>query len=414
MLPHMTQVRSEQQSRQTVSSATRRRLEQESGSLAAISVAAMTERLPWFRRLNADQRAGVLLVTQNGVTNFVAWLGSPDETIRLTAEAFRNAPRDLARRISLRHTVELVRVAIEAFERELPTHAATDQEHQILTEGILRFGREIAFAAASIYASAAEMRGAWDARLEALVVDGVVRGEVDDALVSRASALGWDAELPVAVLVGSPPPEPRPGVESEPLAAVRRTATRLGRSILLGVQGARLVVLLSGATDGSSDPAEATAAGLAEAFGPGPVVVGPTVSGLTSAHHSAHEAMQGLRAVAGWAAAPRPVAASELLPERAIAGDRYARAQLIDHIVTPLAEASGELTLTLTSYLDGGGALEACARALFVHANTVRYRLRRVTEITGYDPTDARSALVLRIALIIGRLDGSDPPPPAR
>jgi DNA-binding PucR family transcriptional regulator len=416
MLPHMTQARPEQPSRQTVSSATRRRLEQESGALAAISVAAMTERLPWFRRLNADQRAGVLLVTQNGVTNFVAWLGSPDETIRLTAEAFRNAPRDLARRISLRHTVELVRVAIEAFERELPTHAVTEQERQILTEGILRFGREIAFAAASVYASAAETRGAWDARLEALVVDGVVRGEVDDALVSRASALGWDAELSVTVLVGSPPPEPRPGAESEPLAAVRRTATRLGRSVLLGVQGARLVVLLSGAPERPvHDPNEVSAGErLAEAFGPGPVVIGPTVPALTSAHHSAHEAMQGLRAVAGWADAPRPVAASELLPERAIAGDRYARIQLIDQVVTPLAESSGELTVTLTSYLDGGGALEACARALFVHANTVRYRLRRVTEITGYDPTDARSALVLRIALIIGRLDGSDPPPSPR
>ena len=39
-----------------------------------------------------------------------------------------------------------------------------------------------------------------------------------------------------------------------------------------------------------------------------------------------------------------------------------------------------------------------------VHPNTVRYRLRRVSEVTGYNPTDPRDALVLRLALIIGRL----------
>ena len=162
----------------TVSARTRRRLEQASGALATAVVSAMSQRLTWFRRLSADQRAGVLLVTQTGVTNFVAWLGEPGQTIRLTAEAFRTAPRDLARRISLRQTVELVRVAIEVFEQQLPLLAGNDRERQLLVEGILRFGREIAFAAARVYASAAENRGSWDRRLEALVIDNLVSGSV--------------------------------------------------------------------------------------------------------------------------------------------------------------------------------------------------------------------------------------------
>jgi len=392
----------------SVSPDTRRRLQRASGGLAATSTAAMAERLPWFHRLSADQRAGVLLVTQAGVSNFVAWLATPGETIRLTAEAFRNAPRDLARRISLRQTVELVRVAIEAFEQQLPQHAADDDERRALIEGILRFGREIAFAAASVYATAAESRGAWDARLEALVVDGVVRGEVNDALVSRASALGWDAEHPVTVLVGTPPPVDHAENQSEPLWVVRRTAIRLGRPVLLGVQGTRLVVLLSGETPEQHTPAEHAEPGLTarltKAFGAGPVVIGPTAPNLAAAHRSARQALHGLRAVVGWADAPRPVRADDLLPERALAGDPDAKAALLDRVVTPLAVAGGELSRTLTSYLDGGGALESSARALFVHPNTVRYRLRRVSEITGYDPTDARDALVLRIALILGRM----------
>jgi DNA-binding PucR family transcriptional regulator len=372
----------------------------------------MAERLAWFRRLSADQRASVLLVTQTGATNFVAWLNEPRENIRLTAEAFRRAPRDLTRRISLRRTVELVRVAIEVFEHQLPLLAGDDHERQLLVEGILRFGREAAFAAATIYAHAAESRGAWDARLEALVVDGVVRGEVDDALVSRSSALGWDAALPVTVLVGSPPLESGP----EPLAALRRTATRLGRAVLLGVQGPRLVALLSGRLPGPGHPPAEPADGdatptrrMAEAFGPGPVVVGPTAPNLAAAYLSARDALQGARAVFGWPDAPRPVASDDLLPERALAGDPHARAQLVGRVVEPLRAAGGELARTLACYLEGGGSLESCARALFVHPNTVRYRLRRVSEITGLDPTDPRHSLVLRIALVAGRLHDAEP-----
>ena len=49
-------------------------------------------------------------------------------------------------------------------------------------------------------------------------------------------------------------------------------------------------------------------------------------------------------------------------------------------------------------------SLEATARALFVHANTVRYRLGRVSEQVGWDATDARDGLMLHMAIIVGRL----------
>lgn len=42
-----------------------------------------------------------------------------------------------------------------------------------------------------------------------------------------------------------------------------------------------------------------------------------------------------------------------------------------------------ELEATLRAYLDADGSLQACAEALHVHTNTVRYRLRRVGELTG-------------------------------
>ncbi|MHB8796816.1 MAG: helix-turn-helix domain-containing protein, partial [Candidatus Nanopelagicales bacterium] len=55
-------------------------------------------------------------------------------------------------------------------------------------------------------------------------------------------------------------------------------------------------------------------------------------------------------------------------------------------------------------------SLEATARALFIHPNTVRYRLRRIADLTGHSPTDARGAFTLRVGLTLGRLAGEDLP----
>ncbi|SHF40906.1 DNA-binding transcriptional regulator, PucR family [Streptoalloteichus hindustanus] len=381
-----------------LSATTLRKLERASGGMAAASITAMERQLPWFRRLSADQRSGVLLVTQNGVAGFVAWLRDPQQALRLTAEAFRGAPRDLARWVSLRQTVELVRIAIEVFEQQLPTLAADDAERAVLTEAVLRYGREIAFAAATSYAAAAEARGAWDARLEALVVDGIVRGDAEESLLSRAAALGWDPAAEATVLVGNPTSDDPPAV----LYEVRSRAARAGRPVLIGVQGSRLVVVLAGPVDGPAGADVLTR--MAAAFGAGPVVAGPTLSSLAEAHRSAQDALSGLRAVVAWPAAPRPVRSTDLLPERALAGDPEAERQLVDNVVRPLVDAGGSLLETVDAYLEVGGVLESCARQLFVHPNTVRYRLRRVTELTGRNASDPRDALVLRVALAVGRL----------
>jgi DNA-binding PucR family transcriptional regulator len=381
-----------------VSARTLRIIERASGELAAASVTAMEQRLPWFARLPADQRANVLLIAQTGVAGFVEWFHDPKTAFQLSADAFRSAPRDMYHWVSLRHTVELVRLALEVLEQRLPDLAGDAAERAVLTEAVLRYGREIAFTAATSYAAAAEARGAWDARLEALVVDGIVRGDAEESLLSRAAALGWDPGGEATVLVGRPSADDPPTV----IYGVRSRAARIGRPVLLSVQGSRLVVVLGGRTDRAADHDLLTR--LADSFGAGPVVAGPTVADLGEAHRSASDALSGLRAVVGWPGAPRPVRSADLLPERALAGDPEAERQLIDRVARPLEEAGGSLLETVDAYLEAGGTLEGCARQLFVHPNTVRYRLRRVSEITERNPGDARDALVLRVALTVGRL----------
>jgi DNA-binding PucR family transcriptional regulator len=103
------------------------------------------------------------------------------------------------------------------------------------------------------------------------------------------------------------------------------------------------------------------------------------------------------------------VAADDLLAERAIAGDERAKQQLLDEVYRPLTESGAAVLETVTAFLEQASSLEATARLLFVHPNTVRYRLRRVTDVTGLIPTNGRSAFTLRIALTLGRLEPAKP-----
>ena len=356
----------------------------------------MGDRLPFFAELEASQRASVSLVVQTAIVNFVEWMTDPDSNINYTARAFELMPQDLTRRMPLRHSVDMVRVTMEFFEEVAPLLARTDEQLTALTLGILKYSRDLAFSAATAYADAAEARGTWDSRMEASVVDAVVRGDTGPELLSRAAALNWDTTAPATVVVGTPPP----GREGNASQEVRDIAIRHGRAALTDVHGTWLVAIVSG----QLTPTEKVFGDLLNAFSDGPVVIGPTAPMLTAAYHSASEAISGMNAVAGWRGAPRPVPARELLPERALMGDASAIAALHTDVMRPLADAGPTLTETLDAYLDCGGAIEACARKLFVHPNTVRYRLRRIADFTGRDPTQPRDAYVLRVAATVGHL----------
>jgi DNA-binding PucR family transcriptional regulator len=392
---------------ETVPDSLLRRLKQYSGRLATEAVSAMHERLPFFAELEASQRASVALVVQTAVVNFVEWMRDPHSNVSYTAQAFELVPQELTRRIALRHTVDMVRVTMEFFEEVVPVLGGSEEQLTALTVGILKYSRDLAFTAATAYANAAEARGTWDSRMEASVVDGVVRGDTGPELLSRAATLNWDTTAPATVVVGTPAPSRDSSADSERASQrVRDVAIRHGRAALTDVHGTWLVVIVSGHVS----PTEKFLGDLLQAFSDGPVVIGPTAPMLTAAYHSASEAISGMNAVAGWSGAPRPVLARELLPERALMGDASAIVALHTDVMRPLADAGPTLIETLEAYLDCGGAIEACARKLFVHPNTVRYRLKRITDFTGRDPTQPRDAYVLRVAATVGQLNYPTPP----
>lgn len=348
------------------------------------------EDLPWFGTLPAEARSYVGLVVQKGLSTFAQWLRTPGQPHPVGPEVFAAAPRELTRAVNLKQTVQLIRIAVGVVEEAVPSLAAPGEE-EMLTAAVLRYSRELAFAAADVYASAAEARGAWDARVEAGVVDALVRGHAGELTLSRASSLGW-SRVDWVVALAAPAP-----VDLD-VTQLRAAARHSGLSLLTGEASSALVLVVGGTT-----AVEGAVQQLAAALPPEPVVVGPVAAELVSASPSVQEALAGLAAVRAWPQAPRPVAASALLAERAVLGEEAARRRLVEEVYRPLQQAGGDLLLTAAAYLEGGGSVEGTGRALFLHANTVRYRLRKLSDTTGYDLTAPRDALVVRLALLLGR-----------
>lgn len=382
-----------------------------SGELATVTLKRLEDTLPWYADMPPGRRSAVGLVAQAGISSFISWYDDPRSTPWIAADVFGAAPRELLRSVSLQQTLQLIRVTVEVVEERVADGGVD------LREAILLYSREIAFAAADVYARAAEARGLWDARLEALVVDSILTGETDDELPSRIAALGWHGHGEVSVLVGTTPP-------ILDVDQLRRTARHMQADVLIGVQGKRLVLVIgrseppvtAGTANGDEAIGTASALTFAEiatelepGFGPGHLVLGHAVPTLVEASRSARAALAGFAVARAWRHAPRPVQADDLLPERALAGDPLARTTLIERIYRPLKAHSTELVTTLWCYLDNGRSLEATARELFVHPNTVRYRLKRVSDVIGWDATGAREALILQSALILGSIAEHEP-----
>ncbi len=340
---------------------------------------ARLQALPWFTALDANTRSYISVVVQGGAAGFLRWLEEPGR-MSTADDAFAAVPRALTQTVSLEQTVELVSEAVQAFEDAAP-EVAPGRETE-MRSAVDRYGRALAFAVARVYARAAEKRGAWDARLQALVVDALVAGSDERVVAARAAVLEWDATLAVRVLAA----RPRVGAD-----ALLESLQRQAVPTLASVHGAAVVVVAP------ASHALLVALSLAAAG----VVVGDEAPSLAAAGPSARGALAGLDALAA-RPGERVLEASDLLPERALAGDVEARAALVNRGFRTLDH---DLTQTLDALLGAGGALEPAARALPVHVNTLRNRLAKIESLTGYDPRESSGRFALQVAQVLGRLE---------
>ena len=74
-----------------------------------------------------------------------------------------------------------------------------------------------------------------------------------------------------------------------------------------------------------------------------------------------------------------------------------------DSVLGPIEEGEGEyggeLLKSLEAFLEQNGQWEKAARELFCHRHTLRYRIRRIEQLTGRDLSSARDRIEFWLAL---------------
>lgn len=101
------------------------------------------------------------------------------------------------------------------------------------------------------------------------------------------------------------------------------------------------------------------------------------------------------------------VYAHDLLVYRVLVRDQAAMSDLVQAMLEPLTTARGgaePLMDTLQVYYETGGVATETARRLHLSVRTVTYRLAKVKQLTGRDPTGPGDRLALEVAVLGARL----------
>jgi purine catabolism regulator len=133
---------------------------------------------------------------------------------------------------------------------------------------------------------------------------------------------------------------------------------------------------------------------------------------LRSAYHEARYALEAATFSNGRAPAPevaswRDLGAFQLLLS---VQDDEALRLYCNSVLGPIQEGEGdyggELLKSLEAFLEQNGQWEKAARELFCHRHTLRYRIRRVEQLTGRDLSSARDRIEFWLALKAKELIG--------
>lgn len=145
------------------------------------------------------------------------------------------------------------------------------------------------------------------------------------------------------------------------------------------------------------------------------VGVGGVVPSLDDARRSYRQAISAVRVAERVASSAGVIDWSELGVYQILS--RFPHEESVDWLSTGLGrvfeeDASGQLVLTLETYLDLGCDAKATAEQLVLHRASLYRRLHKVEQIAGLSLKSGQDRLELHLALKLARLAGAHPLPP--
>jgi sugar diacid utilization regulator len=248
----------------------------------------------------------------------------------------------------------------------------------------------------------ARLRGLADTELRVRreLVQDLLTGTDDESAYLRAEALDYDLGPPhqVAVLevTGQFP------AGEDVLLATRRALRQRHLPALLGTLAGTVVIVAPG---GDTDWEALRLATVAQLGGVGGRLgVGEPYPRPSLLPRSLREAQLALRLQKATSAAERTSAFADLDVLRMLASvqdlgdvEGYV-AKWLGALADYDERKHTQLVRTLTKYLQHGGGYEASSCALSVHRSTLKYRLQRIRELTGFDLTDPETRFNLELA----------------
>jgi sugar diacid utilization regulator len=342
---------------------------------------------------------GLPVVIEDRYGNLGAWAGpgrpdpypkqpaGPREAMLARATSRAHALREGDRLLALARTRDHVMGVIALVD---PDATAGEVDEVALEYGATVLALEVAHLRAL-----AEI----ELRLRRDLVEALLTGTGDERILERAGALGYDLERPhrTVVVEGGNPHHPDLAL----FDAVRRAARDEGVGTLLADRTSCVVVLSDADQDWSSFRQR-----ILEELGGGSCRIGvgascPSPADLPNSYRQAQLALKIQRS----SAAPGQVSVFEDLGVYRVLAevpDTAALEGFIRQWLGPLldydASRGSDLVATLSAYLECGGSYDTTATALSLHRSTLRYRLRRLREVSGLDLGDPDIRFNLQLA----------------
>jgi purine catabolism regulator len=235
-------------------------------------------------------------------------------------------------------------------------------------------------------------------RLAGDILDEILDGELDEAeLLGRLRPFGIGEQAAVLVFATAEPTEMEADAE--------RALAEGGAQGLVASRGGLLCAIVDGAAGDPLELAARVRSVLADDHGQVRAAAS-RIAPTGSLRRSFHEASYALEAttlldgrapeVASW----RDLGALQFLLS---VQDDEALRLYTDSVLGPIengeGEYGGELLRSLEAFVEHNGQWERAARELFCHRHTLRYRIRRVEQLTGRDLSNARDRIEFWLAL---------------
>ena len=347
---------------------------------------------------------GLQVAAEDRFGNLRAWAGPdgpdryPRATARRRAEVLadaRRSPRPIRDRDRVIAVAQPRDEVLGVLSLVDPDHKAGDFELFALEHGAVVLSMELAH-----LRSLAET----ELRLRRDLVDDLLSGTDDESALSRSQALGHDLRTPHQVVVVRWAAAP---TEDALIRAVEQAVPRVLHTRVLLARRPDCVVLVAPQPDdhdsthwGRLHRAVAeTLRSPAGAIGVGGVCTGPS-----EVPRSYAEAQRALHVRLGSSAPAGVTSYADLGIFRLLTvGEDDAEVkqfvrEWLGSLIDYDSSSHSDLVTTLWQYLECGGNYDSTARALLIHRSTLRYRLRRIREISGLDLGAVDTRLNLHVA----------------